>query len=322
MASRKDDVPLGALGELIGFSAPMQRVYSAIHKATAYGYPVLLIGERGTGKEAAAHSIHALGPRKNTPFVSLDCSAIAPTLFEPELFGYAKSAFAGASQPKWGLLALAGDGTLFLDEIAALPRSLQAKLLHVLEDGVFKPIGSTTPFPFKARLITSSRSELQTLVKRGVFLQELYLRLSVKQITLPPLRERRSDIPLLVDSFIEKYSTAESPVEFSVAAMSYLLAYNWPGNVRELESAVRHCVSAANGPVMGVEELNLVLGEKSRASVSTKDIQIADEQERSALLRALRDSGGDQAAAATRLGMGRTTFSRRLKYYGLGPAAR
>jgi two-component system response regulator HydG len=316
MASRKDEVPQGSLGDLIGFSAPMQRVYAAIHKVSRYNYPVLLCGERGSGKESAARAIHSLGVRKDAPFVSIECTTLAPTLLEPELFGYAKSAFAGASQTKWGLLALAGDGTLFLNEIAGLPQSLQAKLLRVLEQGTFSPIGSSTPLPFKARLITGSRSDLQPLVKKGAFHEEFYLRLNVRQIDMPPLRDRKSDIPLLVDSFIEKYSAAAAQVEFSVAAMSYLLAYNWPGNLRELESAVRHCVSASSGVVMGVEDLNLVLGGKPHGVSGNQDPPI-DEQERIALVRALSETAGDYDAAATRLGMGKTTFSRRLKYYGL-----
>jgi len=260
MGPDKDELPVGTLGELIGFSVQMQRVYSAIHKVSPYPYAVLIRGERGTGKASAARSIHSLSQRRNKPFISLDCSTLAPTLFEPELFGYAKGAFAGASQTKWGLLALAGEGTLFMGEIAELPLKVQARLLRTLEAGVFNPIGSPSDLPFKARIIAASCRDLQSQVKAGTFREDLYLRLNVMQIDLPPVRERKNDIPLLVDSFIDKYRDSESEIEFSLAAMSYLLAYDWPGNVRELEDAVRHAISAACGPIVGVEDLNLVEG--------------------------------------------------------------
>jgi DNA-binding NtrC family response regulator len=314
-----EDAPVGTLGELMGFSAPMQRVYAAIHKVAAYSYPVALRGERGTGKESAARSIHTLGPRRNAPFVSFDCSGLAPTLLEAELFGYAKGAFAGAPETKWGLLALAGDGTLFLEEVAALPLNVQAKLLRVLEDGTFRPVGSTTPLPFRARIITASRGDHKAPVGQRKLMEDLYLRLGVMQIELPPLRERKSDIPLLTDFFIEKHAGARAPMEFSVAAMSYLLAYGWPGNVRELEHVVKQCVSATEGPIAGVEELNFILGSKLGKDAAGGAAQV-DEQERTALVRALRETQGDQDAAASRLGIGKAMLSRRLKYYGLGTA--
>jgi DNA-binding NtrC family response regulator len=314
-----DDAPVGTLGELMGFSAPMQRVYAAIHKVAAYSFPVVLRGERGTGKESAARSIHTLGSRRNAPFVSFDCSGLAPTLLEPELFGYAKSAFAGAPQTKWGLLALAGDGTLFLEEVAELPLSLQAKLLRVLEDGDFRPIGSATNLPFRARLITASRHDHKAQIQQGKLMEDLYLRLAVMQIELPPLRERKSDIPLLADFFIEKHADARASMEFSIAAMSYLLAYGWPGNVRELENVVKQCSSVTDAPVVGVEDLNFILGSKLGKDTAGGAVRV-DEQERTALVRALRETQGDRDAAASRLGIGKAMFSRRLKYYGLGTA--
>ena len=318
MRPDRSEVAVGTLGELMGFSVPMQRVYAAIQQVGAYPYPVLLRGERGTGKESAARSIHALGPRKNAPFVSLDCTSLAPTLLEPELFGYEKGAFAGASQTKWGLLALAGEGTIFLKDVAELPLNVQAKLLRLLEDGTFSPIDSATSFPFKGRLISAIREDQEALVKKGKLLEDLRLRLCVRQIELPPLRERKSDIPLLADFFLEKHANAKSAMEFSVAAVSYLLAYGWPGNVRELEKVVRQCASAADGTIVGVEDLNFILGSKLGKDAAFGEAVRVDEQERTALVRALQESQGDQDAAANLLGIGKTMFSRRLKYYGLG----
>jgi len=320
MESNKDDATVGTLGELIGFSAPMQRVYSAVHKVSAYPFSVLICGERGTGKESAARSIHALGPRKSKPFISLDCTSLSSTLFEAELFGYEKGAFVGASQMKWGLLSLVAEGTLFLREIAGLSLGLQAKLLRTLEEGVFTPLGATASQPFKARIIAATHRDLRAQIKEGAFREDLYLRLNVAQIDMPPLRDRRRDIPLLVDVFIDRYARQKPQAEFSVAAMSCLLGYDWPGNVRELEDTVRQAVSAASGPIVEVEDLNMILagrpiGEPGLSS--GLDALLLDEFERNALVRALRESHGNESVAAGTLGIGPNTFRRRLKYYGL-----
>jgi DNA-binding NtrC family response regulator len=322
MGSGRDDATLGTVGELIGFSTPMQRVYSGIHKVCAYPYSVLICGESGTGKESTARAIHSLSPRKVKPFISLDCAALSPTLFDAELFGFEKGAFVGASHSKWGLLPLAAEGTLFLREVASLPLSLQAKLLRTLEEGVFTPLGSVSNQPFKARVIASTRRNLRAQVKEGAFREDLYLRLDVAQIDLPSLRERRGDIPLLVDSFIDKYSDQEPHLEFSQGAMNYLLGHDWPGNVRELEDTVRHAVSAASGPVVGVGDLNIALGGGAigRPGPSSRpDALVVDDLERNALIRALRESQGDEGVASDRLGISPATFHRRLKYYRLLP---
>ena len=318
--ANKGEVKTGTLGELIGFSPQMQRVYTAIRKVSPHPLAVLIGGENGTGEESAARSIHLLSSRRNEPFVALDCNALAPTLLDPELFGYERGAFVGASQGKWGLFSLAGEGSLFLDEVANLPLSLQGKLLRALETGNYTPIGAASSLPLRARILAGTHRDLPALVKKGLFREDLYFRLSMTQIQLPALREHKGDIPLLADSFIEKYTAAGTPVEFTSAAMSCLLAHDWPGNVRELENVVRKAVAAATGPVLGVEDLNLVLGGKLVWHSSPKsDVYNlpVDEMERNALVWALRETEGDRNAAAGRLGIGAGTLNRRLKYYGL-----
>jgi DNA-binding NtrC family response regulator len=318
----REDATVGTMGELIGFSAAMQRVYSAIHKVSAYPYSVLICGERGTGKESTARSIHSLGPRKSRPFISLDCTTLSPTLFDADLFGYEKGAFVDANHTKWGLLSLVADGTLFLREVGGLSLSVQAKLLRTLEDGMFTPMGSASSQPFKARIIASTSSDIAAQVKRGTFREDLYLRLDVAQIDLPTLRERRSDIPLLVDFFIDKYTDQKTQVEFSSDAMNYLLGHDWPGNVGELEDTVRDAVSRVSGPVVDVEDLNVVLGGGvvvASGPSSVSDASVVNDIERNSLIRALRESGGDEGVASGRVGIGAALFRRRLKYHGLLP---
>src|SRR5712692_496172 len=192
-------------GGLIGVSPRMQRVYKLIEKVAQHTYPVLILGESGTGKELVARSIHFSGPRSNKPFSPVDCSALVPTLIESELFGYVKGAFTGAQHSKQGLFEAAGDGTLFLDEIGDLPVDLQAKLLRALQEREIKPVGSNERVGIRARVIAATNRDLEEAIRTGAFRQDLYFRLNVVQIKLPPLRDRRSDIPLLVSTFLEKF---------------------------------------------------------------------------------------------------------------------
>jgi DNA-binding NtrC family response regulator len=216
-------------GGLIGVSAKMQRVYRLIEKVSQHNYPVLILGESGTGKELVAGSIHFCGPRRNRPFVPVDCTSLVPTLIEAELFGYVKGAFTGASHNKQGLLEAAGSGTLFLDEIGDLPFDLQAKLLRALQEKEVKPVGSTDRVQISTRVIAATNRDLEACVRQGTFRQDLYFRLNVVQIKIPPLRERKSDIPLLVNSFLEKFSDHDGPARvISEDAMARLIAYDWP----------------------------------------------------------------------------------------------
>src|SRR5271163_4170268 len=200
-------------GGLIGVSAKMQRVYRMIEKVSQHNYPVLILGESGTGKELAARSIHFSGTRRKDPFVPVDCSSLVPTLIESELFGYVKGAFTGAMHSKTGLMQSAGNGTLFLDEIGDLPVDLQAKLLRALQEREVKPVGSNDRISIATRIIAATNRDLDEAVRQGQFRQDLFFRLNVVQIKLPPLRERKSDIPILVNSFLEKFGDSHGNLQ-------------------------------------------------------------------------------------------------------------
>ncbi len=304
-------------GGLVGVSLKMQRVYKLIERVSQHNYPVLILGESGTGKELVARSIHYSGPRRQKPFVPVDCSALVPTLIESELFGYVKGAFTGAFHTKQGLLETADEGTLFLDEIGDLPVDLQAKLLRALQEREVKPVGATERIPISVRVIAATHRDLETAIRAGTFRQDLYFRLNVVQIKLPPLRERKSDIPLLVNVFLEKFSDPQRPVRtISEDAMRRLMAYDWPGNVRELENAVERAVALGSGPILHVGDLpsNLQYASTERLPENDELVPL-EELERRAIFRALRETGGDKLAAARLLGIGKTTLYRKLKQY-------
>jgi two-component system response regulator HydG len=304
-------------GGLIGVAPKMQRVYRLIEKVSQHTYPVLILGESGTGKELVARSIHFSGPRRARPFVPVDCSALVPTLIESELFGYVKGAFTGAQHSKQGLLEAAGDGMLFLDEIGDLPVDLQAKLLRALQEREIKPVGATERVAIRARVIAATNRDLESAVRGGAFRQDLYFRLNVVQIKLPPLRERKSDIPVLVSMFLEKFSDSKSTVRtIAEDAMRRLMAYDWPGNVRELENAVERAVALGSGPILHVGDLpsNLQYAQPERFPEQGELVPL-EELERRAIFNALRETSGDKLAAARLLGIGKTTLYRKLKQY-------
>jgi DNA-binding NtrC family response regulator len=302
---------------LIGVSPKMQRVYRLIEKVSQHNYPVLILGESGTGKELVARSIHFSGLRKARPFVPVDCSALVPTLIEAELFGYVKGAFTGAVHSKPGLMEVADKGTLFLDEIGDLPVDLQAKLLRALQEKEIRPVGSTERVSLAARVIAATNRDLEAAVRQGGFRQDLFFRLNVVQIKLPPLRERKSDIPILVNSFLEKYCEANGKTRtISEDAMSRLMAYDWPGNVRELENAIERAIALGSGPILHVGDLPTNLHHSSGERLPQNDeVLPLDELERRAILGALREAGGDKLIAARLLGIGKTTLYRKLKQY-------
>ncbi len=308
-------------GELIGVSAKMQRVYKLIEKVSQHNYPVLILGESGTGKELVARSIHFSGKRRQKPFVPVDCSALVPTLIESELFGYAKGAFTGAMHTKQGLIESADGGTLFLDEIGNLPVDMQSKLLRVLQAREVKPVGSNDRVSIEVRVIAATNKDLETAVRSGQFRQDLFFRLNVVQIKLPPLRERKSDIPVLVQSFLEKFADPGRPLPtLAEDATMRLTAYDWPGNVRELENAIERAVALGSGPILHAADLpsNLQYAAASSGADSmpaNDELLPLEELERRAILRALRESGGDKLIAARLLGIGKTTLYRKLKQY-------
>src|ERR1700694_5553992 len=297
-------------GGLIGVSPRMQRVYKLIEKVAQHTYPVLILGESGTGKELVARSIHFSGPRGNKPFSPVDCSSLVPTLIESELFGYVKGAFTGAQHSKQGLFEAAGDGTLFLDEIGDLPIDLQAKLLRALQEREIKPVGSNERIGIRARVIAATNRDLESAIRTGGFRQDLYFRLNVVQIKLPSLRERKSDIPLLVSSFLEKFSDPQRDVRtISEDAMRRLVSYDWPGNVRELENAIERAVALGSGPLLHVGDLPTNLQYSPEQSLPANDELLPlEELERRAIVRALRETAGDKLGAARLVGVGRTTL--------------
>ncbi len=306
-------------GGLIGVSPKMQRVYKMIEKVSQHEYPVLILGESGTGKEMVARSMHFSGPRKERVFAPVDCSSLVPTLIESELFGYVKGAFTGAVQSKRGLLEAAQGGTLFLDEIGDMPVDLQAKLLRALQEREVKPVGSTERRQIDVRIIAATNRDLEAAIRTGAFRQDLYFRLNVVQMKLPPLRDRKSDIPLLVTSFLEKFAGMHgSPRTISDDAMRRLIAYDWPGNVRELENAIERAVALGSGPIVHAGDLPSSLQyPHSERTPERNEILPLEELERRAILKTLRETSGDKLAAARMLGIGKTTLYRKLKQYNL-----
>jgi DNA-binding NtrC family response regulator len=304
-------------GGLIGMSPRMDRVYKMIEKVSRRDHPVLILGESGTGKELVARSIHYQGLRKDKPFVPVECSALVPTLVESELFGYTKGAFTGAIQAKQGLMESANGGTLFLDEIGEMSLEMQAKLLRALQQKEIKPVGSTERRSINVRIVAATNRDLELGTKNGTFRQDLFFRLNVVQIKLPPLRERKSDIPLLVTTFLEKFSAeCDTTRELTEDAMRRLMAYDWPGNVRELENAIERAVALGSGPHVSVNDLpsNLQYPTTERAP-GKEELLPLEELERRAILSTLRQTGGDKQAAARTLGIGKTTLYRKLKQY-------
>lgn len=306
-------------GVLIGVSQKIQEVYKLIAKVSQHQYPVLILGETGTGKELVARSIHNNGPRKDKPFVPVDCSALAPTLIESELFGHVKGAFTGASDRKRGLFEAADGGTLFLDEISEIPVSLQSKLLRVLQAHEVKPVGATERKPTNMRVIAATNGDLSAAMRSGAFRQDLYFRLNVVQIKLPALRERSSDIPHLVTAFLERFSSdRDSAHTISEAAMRHLMAYDWPGNVRELENAIERAVALASSAILDVNDLpSEVAFPTGHRLANHGEALPLEEMERRTILQAICETGGDRQAAARLLGIGKTTLYRKLKRYGI-----
>src|SRR6202140_3417984 len=306
-------------GGLIGLSTKMQHIYKMTERVAQHECPVLILGESGTGKELVARSVHFSGPRKNHPFVPVDCSSLVPTLIESELFGYVKGAFTGALQAKRGLLEAAQGGTLFLDEIGDMPLDLQAKLLRALQEHEVKPVGSTERRQINIRIIAATNRDLEAAIRTGAFRQDLYFRLNVVQMKLPALRDRKSDIPLLVTSFLDKFSGMHGTTKtITDEAMRRLITYDWPGNVRELENAIARSVALGSGPTVEMADLpsNLHYGTSERAP-DNNEILPLEELERSAILKTLRETSGDKLAAARMLGIGKTTLYRKLKQYNM-----
>jgi DNA-binding NtrC family response regulator len=315
---------------IIGDSAPMKQVSTALQRAAATDATVLLEGESGTGKELFARAVHALSPRSNGPFVAINCAAIPGTLLEAELFGYERGAFTGATQRKPGKFELANRGTLFLDEIGELPFALQGKILRALEDRTFDRLGGTATIKVDVRVVAATNRHLKQAVATRQFREDLYFRLSVFPITVPPLRDRKDDIPILARHFIEKGSRdlGKKTLTLTPSALEALQEYPWPGNVRELQNCLERAVILVDGDVIYPKHLNLQAEDFTPPenplayldlSGSLADVthRAVAEVERQAIRQALTEANGDATRAADRLQVGFKQLQAKMKTLGL-----
>jgi DNA-binding NtrC family response regulator len=327
------------MGDMIGTSPGMEKVYRILSKVVFSTHPVLILGESGTGKELVARSIHTSGPGAAKPFVPVDCGSLVPTLIESELFGHVKGAFTGANRSKDGLLAAAGGGTVLLDEIGELPLDLQAKLLRALQEKEVRPVGATQSVPISARVLAATNRDLNAMVAQGQFRKDLYFRLNVVNLKIPPLRERKADVAVLAEYFLERVQRETGKAHrFSEDAMRLMSDYDWPGNVRELQHAIERTCAMSSGPVLHTVDLPTQLQDfcaHRREEAQARDdggdgmedgrankaaiVSIAD-MEKQAILGTIRQLKGDKLMAARLLGIGKTTLYRKLKEYGVAEA--
>lgn len=323
---------------LIGSSDAMSGVWEIVERVGASPWPVLVLGESGTGKELVARTLHQ--HRGTGPFVVIDCSAMVGPLMESELFGHVRGAFTGAVGAKPGLIELANGGTAFFDEIGELAIDLQAKLLRVIQEKEFRPVGAVTTRRSDFRIVAATNRDLIAEVGKGSFRQDLYYRLKVITLRLPPLRERREDLTELTDFFLQRYGPSYT---LTAEVRQALCEYEWPGNVRELENCVQHMIGTSRDPIIGLDDLptallNDLLAKKNDVLTMAKAVGTAThhpepprqaftpvpghiiplpELERRAIIEAMEFTRGDRTTAAVLLGIGRTTLYRKLKQYGL-----
>jgi two-component system response regulator AtoC len=311
------------LDGIVGTSANIQDVLRMVSRLKDTRTPVLIAGESGTGKELVARAIHFRGAMAQTPFIAVDCGALVPTLLESELFGYEKGAFTGAIKSKTGLFQAANGGTIFLDEIGELPLEMQAKLLRVLQEREVRPVGSNAPITIDVRVIAATNRDLEAAYRDGTFRKDLYFRLNVVTVHLPSLRERRSDIPMLVHHFLNRYAPGAN-LQVTPAAMKSLLQYEWPGNVRELENCVARAVTLGDRQIIDVVDLPPAIRSESGESVrrppaenSALSTTALAEMERMTILKVFEQANGDKALAGRMLGISRATLYRKLKRYNI-----
>ena len=307
-------------GELSSRSPLMQRLFEVLPAVAASPSTVLLLGETGTGKELAARTIHTLSPRAKGPFVAVNCGALPDTLLESELFGYKKGAFTGAAQDRPGRFAQAKGGTLFLDEIGEVSPALQVRLLRVLQERTYEPLGGARSEQADVRIITATNRDLSALVRDGVFREDLYYRVNVVRLELPPLRRRKEDIPLLVEAFITRFNRLQGKTVRGISpeALSLLMAHDWPGNIRELENAVeRAFILCGDGPI-GLQHLPAELTARGVLRGGDRDTpSLHDVLDAQALRATLDRHHGNRTAAARELGIHKTTLFRRAKRLGV-----
>ncbi|MCK6505335.1 sigma-54 dependent transcriptional regulator [Myxococcota bacterium] len=337
-ALRREEASRGVLHEdaagrfaIIGRTPSMKQVYSLIEKVADSPTTVLIGGESGTGKELVARALHDHSSRAKAPFIQVNCGAIPEALFESELFGYEKGAFTGAVASKPGRFELAHGGTLFLDEVGELPLDLQVKLLRVLQSGTYERVGGVRSLSSDVRVVAATNRDLVREVKRGAFREDLYYRLNVIPIRLPPLRERVEDIPLLVEHFLAKFNTRLGKAVRGVTpeAMAALMAYRWPGNIRELENLMERSVLLADAPTLAARDLP-GLGSPALEDDPGEDVEelglkdyvrvYTARLERARIQRALEQEDGNVTRASRRLGISRKSLQTKMKEYGLRDA--
>ncbi len=303
---------------ITGDSAAVKKVLSLIEKVSASDATILILGESGTGKELVATTIHYQSKRRDKPLIKVNCAALPEGLIESELFGHEKGAFSGAVKRKPGRFEAAAGGTIFLDEIGDLPLSTQAKILRVIQERQFDRVGGTATLTVDVRIVAATNKALEEEVKAGQFREDLYYRLNVIPIVMPPLRERREDIPALIEVFLEKYAAGTAKkVRFTPEALDLLLAYDYPGNVRELSNIIERCATLSLSGTIDREDLpSFIAGEKRRG----KNLRLADiagEAERNHILKILKTTLGNKTRAAEMLGISRKTLWEKMNAYGI-----
>lgn len=310
-------------GNIIGKSKPMMKVYDLISKVSKSKASVMITGPSGTGKELIANAIHYNSPRKDRPFISINCGALTETLLESELFGHEKGSFTGAVAMKKGRFELADEGTLFLDEVGEMPPSLQVKLLRVLQEMEFERVGGTKTIKVDVRILSASNRDIKDDVVKGLFREDLFYRLNVIHIEVPSLKERGEDIKLLVDHFINKYKESENQkIELSPMAWKAFYNYSWPGNIRELENIIERAVVLSSSGVIGMEDLPAYLSERREDVDIDRFIpmnaplqETLEKIEKKMILRALKKCGNVQSHAADMIGISKNLFQHKMRKY-------
>jgi DNA-binding NtrC family response regulator len=307
-------------GGMVGGSPAMLAVFQALPRIAGKRQPVLITGETGTGKELVARAIHDQGPNKDRPFVALDCGALSADIVESEVFGHVRGAFTGAVGDRPGLLASAAGGTLFLDEVGELSLALQAKFFRVLQDREFRPLGGDAVRKFEGRVIAATNRDLEAAVGAGAFRPELYFRLCVHPVHVPPLRARKGDIPALIRHFIRKHG-GDDVLAITPDASKDLAAYHWPGNVRELENCILSMLANCEGRVLDTGDIPKALRVAMRGARQNRRTPLED-AERAAIAAALDETGGNVAETSRRLGIAKATLYRKMGAHGLTPPKR
>lgn len=309
---------------IVGESSVMQEVFDTVKQVAPTRATVLILGESGTGKEMIAKAIHQLSPRAKQPLVSVHCAALSPTLLESELFGHERGAFTGAHERRIGRFEQAQGGTLFLDEIGEIDAALQIKLLRFLGERTFERVGSNKTLTADVRLVAATNKDLEAMVKAGTFREDLYFRLKIVELYLPPLRERMGDVPLLAKSFLREFAqeNAKPITDFTADALEMLLNHRWPGNVRELRAAIESAVVMCRGDRISARDLPRTVRSEAAptgdpARMLAKNDLTVKEAEKQLIIRALKETKGNRTLAAQKIGMPRRTFHRKLHTYHL-----